>query len=123
MTAGGGRRVLIVEDEGMVAMLVEGMLMDLGYEPVAIVGDLDKAMSIAASADFDLAVIDVNLNGRSSYPVAEILVERNIPFVFATGYGKQGLPPEWREVPVLQKPFPARELEDVIDRALAGRNR
>ncbi len=111
-------RVLIVEDESLVAMLVEDMLMDLGHEIVSIAGRLDDAVANAREADIDLAVVDLNLNGQRTDAVAEVLHERGVPFVFATGYGSAGVIQDWKQTPVLQKPFQPRELERAIDRAL-----
>lgn len=109
---------MIVEDESLVAMLVEDMLLDLGHQIVSVVGRLDDAIAIARDADIDLAVVDLNLNGQRTDAVAEILRQRGVPFVFATGYGAAGLHAEWRHAPVLQKPFQPRELEQAIAAAL-----
>ncbi|MGH6794216.1 MAG: response regulator [Methylocella sp.] len=114
------RRVLIVEDEGMVAMLLEEMLTDLGHEVVAIVGRVDRAVELAFEAAVDVAVLDVNLNGQQIYPVATALKSRGVPFVFATGYDNSGLNEEWRSVPTLQKPFQARDLERVMREVFDG---
>jgi CheY-like chemotaxis protein len=109
-----GKRVLIVEDELMIRMLLEGMLTDLGHSVAAEAGGLDEAMELAKQAEFDLAVLDVNLNGTPVTPVVEILVERGVPFIFASGYGQRGLPEAYRTAPILQKPFQADALEDAI---------
>jgi CheY-like chemotaxis protein len=109
-----GKRVLIVEDELMIRMLLEGMLTDLGHSVAAEAGGLDEAMALAQQAEFDLAVLDVNLNGTPVTPVVEILVERGVPFIFASGYGQRGLPEAYRTAPILQKPFQADALEDAI---------
>src|SRR5215813_9745416 len=82
-----GRRVLIVEDEGMVAMLLEDMLADLGHEVVATAARLDRATQLVSEAAIDFAILDVNLNGQHTYSLADALKQRDIPFVFATGYG------------------------------------
>lgn len=107
-------RVLIVEDEAVVAMLLEDMLGDLGHEVVATAGRLDKALELAREAPIDIAVLDVNLNKQFTWPVAQILAERGVPFAFATGYGAAGLAEEWRGHTVLQKPFHQRELAAAI---------
>src|SRR6201981_2813563 len=86
------KRVLIVEDELMIRMLLEGMLTDLGHSVAAEAGGLDEAISLAKQAEFDLAVLDVNLNGTPVTPVVEILVERGLPFIFARGLGQRGMP-------------------------------
>jgi CheY-like chemotaxis protein len=109
------RRVLVVEDEAMVAMLLEAMLEDLGHEVAAITGKTSEAAILAREAPIDLAVLDVNLNGEFTYEIAALLRTRGIPFLFATGYGNAGLAPEWRDVPTLQKPFQLRELRERIE--------
>lgn len=110
-----GKRVFLVEDEMLVSMLLEDMLTDLGCRIVATASRLDAALEHARETAFDVAILDVNLNGQPSYAVAEVLAGRNLPFVFATGYGKAGLESAYRHLPALQKPF---RLDDVV-RALA----
>jgi CheY-like chemotaxis protein len=117
-----GKRVLIVEDELMIRMLLEGMLTDLGHSVAAEAGGLDEAIALAKQAEFDLAVLDVNLNGAPVTPVVEILVERGVPFIFASGYGQRGLPEAYRTAPILQKPFQADALEDAIRAVANGAN-
>lgn len=109
------RRVFVVEDEIMIRMLLEDMLTDLGYGIAASAGGLDEAIALARDTDFDMAILDVNLNGHAVYPVAELLDQRGVPFVFSTGYGERGLPEAYRDRPTLQKPF---QLEN-LDKALA----
>ncbi len=108
-------RVFVVEDEIMIRMLLEDMLADLGYAIAASAGGLEEAVAIARNADFDVAILDVNLNGSAVYPVAEVLAARGVPFVFSTGYGERGMPESYRDRPTLQKPF---QMEN-LDRALA----
>ena len=114
-----GRRVLLVEDESLVAMLAEDMLVDLGCE-VVVAMRLDKALAQVRTTSFDLAVLDVNLGDARSYPVADLLFERSTPFLFATGYGRQGLEDAYKAVPVLQKPYQAAPLEHLLTRLLMG---
>jgi CheY-like chemotaxis protein len=109
-----GKRVFIVEDELMIRMLLEGMLADLGHSVAAEAGGLDEAISLAKEAEFDLAVLDVNLNGTPVTPVVEILVARGVPFIFASGYGQRGLPEAYQTAPILQKPFQVDALEEAI---------
>ena len=111
-------RILIVEDEMLVAMNLEDMLLDLGHEVAGIASRLEPALSLAAEGQFDLALLDVNLAGSQSFPVAAILRDRNIPFLFATGYGIKGIIEEFRSYPVLQKPFRAVDLEQALERAV-----
>jgi len=94
----------------MIRMLLDGMLTDLGYSVAAEAGTLEEALALARQAEFDLAILDVNLNGQPITPVAEILIDRGLPFVFATGYGAPGLPEAYRTAPMLQKPFQAEAL-------------
>jgi CheY-like chemotaxis protein len=108
-------RFLVVEDELMIRMLLEDMLTDIGYEVVASAGRLDEAVRFAREADFDVAILDLNLAGQSVAPVAAIIEQRGRPFVFATGYGERGLPEQYRGRPTLQKPFQ----QDNLDRILA----
>jgi CheY-like chemotaxis protein len=108
------RRVFVVEDEVMIRMLLEDMLADLGYGIAASAGGLDEAMALARESDFDLAILDVNLNGHAVYPVAEVLDQRGVPFVFSTGYGERGLPEAYRDRPTLQKPFQLENLDQAL---------
>ena len=113
-----GLHVLVVEDESMVAMLIEDMLTDLGHHVVATSGSMSNASKLVSDSSADFAILDVNLNGEETYPLAASLTARKIPFIFATGYGSSGIKAEWAGVPVLQKPFQAQELEDAIARAV-----
>src|SRR5215213_11587783 len=108
------RRVLVVEDEMLIGMLLEDMLTDLGHEVAAIVPRLKEALAAVERETYDLAVLDVHLHGESAFPVAEALIAKGIPFVFATGYGERGLPANYRGRPVLQKPFAKDDLERVL---------
>jgi CheY-like chemotaxis protein len=108
-------RVLIVEDEMLVAMNIEDMLLDLGHEVVGIASRLSAALELAQDATFDIAMLDVNLAGENSASVADLLSERSVPFLFATGYGLQGLEERYRGHVVLQKPFRAQELQLAIE--------
>jgi CheY-like chemotaxis protein len=110
MTAFPGIKVLLVEDEGAIAMLIEEMLEDLGCTVVASVARLAKALEVANVLDVDLAILDVNLAGEYVFPVARALRGRNIPFLFSTGYGASGLPEEFADCPVLHKPFAESDL-------------
>lgn len=123
MTAPAASRgsVLLVEDETMIRMLVSDMLSDLGYVIAAEAGDIDQAIKLAQSAKFDLAILDVNVNGKIISPVAEAVALRNLPFVFATGYGAEGLPEKYRDYPALQKPFKIETLQQAIETALYGK--
>jgi CheY-like chemotaxis protein len=107
-------RILVVEDEMLVAMNIEDMLLDLGHEVAGIASRLAPALALAGEASIDAAMLDVNLAGENSFPVADILAARGIPFVFATGYGLQGIEERHRGRPLLQKPFRASDLGPVL---------
>jgi len=108
------RRVLIVEDEVLVSILIEDALADLGIEVAGVAGTLEEALAHTEAGNFDCAILDLHINGKDVFPVAEALAARGVPFVFATGYGQSGVPEKYRERPVLQKPFMAPELESVL---------
>ena len=114
-----GLRVLVVEDEGPVAFLIETMLTDLGCEIAASAARLADAHQKATSTEADLAILDVNLEGQPVFSVADILRGRGIPLVFSTGYGPSGFPEEFAGDPVVGKPFSMEELVDKITQALA----
>lgn len=107
-------KVLLVEDEMLIAMHVEDMLVELGFEVVGPAMRLQAALEIAREGSFDLAVLDVNLASERSFPVADVLRERGIPFIFATGYGSLGLTDEYETIITLQKPLEARQLKHAI---------
>lgn len=108
-------RILVVEDEMTIALMIEDMLLELGHEVVDLAMRLPQAEDAARKANFDLAVLDVNLDGRKSFPVAEILAAHGIPYVFATGYGGGGLDIGYSSRPVLTKPFMVDDLKAAID--------
>ena len=115
-----GKKVLIVEDEALIAMLFEDMLTDFGCHVVGPAMNVRQALDAAQSAEIDVAVLDVNLNGESSFPVATVLKARGVPFVFSSGYGATGLPPEWQDRPTLPKPFTSDEVADALASLLAS---
>jgi CheY-like chemotaxis protein len=114
------KRILVVEDELMIRMLLEDMLGELGYTITATAARLDEALEAARNADFDIAILDVNLNGQPISPVADALAARGMPFVFATGYGERGLPDTYRDRPTLKKPFQLDGLKRTLQSALDG---
>jgi CheY-like chemotaxis protein len=119
-TAQAMPRVLVVEDEYLIRMLLEDMLSEFGYELAAAVGDIAEASAIAANGDFSVAILDVNLDGVEIYPVADILARRGLPFLFVTGYGESSLAENYRDRPTLQKPFLAEQLKSVLAGLLAS---
>lgn len=107
-------RILVVEDEMMIAFMIEDMLAELGHEVVALAMRLPEALEAARRPDIDLAILDVNLDGLRSFPVADILIQRAIPFAFVTGYGAAGLDEGYRNRPVLAKPFLSADLRRLL---------
>lgn len=115
-----GRRIFIAEDNALVMMSLEGLVEDMGWELVGPAESLEEATRIADECDADVALLDVNLNGERSFPVAERLVTRGVPVVFATGYDRQlDLPPALGKAKIVQKPFRLDALEQTL-RELTG---
>jgi DNA-binding LytR/AlgR family response regulator len=115
-----GRRVLVVEDEFLVAMDLELMLGEPGCEVVGPIGDLATALRAAQEESFDLALLDVKVGGEPVTGVAEALVERGVPIVFCTGYQAANLPERYSAVPTLMKPFQAADIAAALQRAVGG---
>jgi CheY-like chemotaxis protein len=115
------KRVFVVEDEGMIAMLLEDYLEEIGYLVAATAATLDEALAKAAVVEADIAILDINLAGRSSFEVADLLAHRGMPFVFATGYGAAAA--AWtKKAPILTKPFALFELAEVLAETLKPRD-
>ncbi|KPF90328.1 response regulator [Rhodopseudomonas palustris] len=112
--------VFLVEDEAMIRMMVVDMLEELGFSVAAETGEINEAVKLAGTTDFDVAILDVNVNGKVISPVADVLKARNRPFIFATGYGTQGVPEDYRDRPALQKPFQIESLKKALDSTLRG---
>ncbi len=119
----GSSRALIVEDEALIAMLIEDYLNDMGITDVTLASSLNDGLRQARSGRFDVAILDVNLNGERSDRIAASLRERGVPFAFSTGYGPAGLPEEFADVPVATKPVQFTELRDMVEDLLAGSTR
>ena len=117
-TRPAGCSVFLVEDEVMIRMMVADMLEELGHSIAAEAGEIGEALKLAQSTEFDLAILDVNVNGKVISPVASVIEARNRPFIFATGYGDQGLPEEYRDRPALQKPFQMETLAKMLTSTL-----
>jgi CheY-like chemotaxis protein len=113
-----GLRVLVVEDEAIIAMTAEDMLEELGCTLSGTAATLREALDAAERGGFDLALLDINLNGAESLPVAARLKAQGIPFVFTTGYGSAGSGPEHGDVPLVTKPYRLGDLEKALERAL-----
>lgn len=112
-----GKRILVVEDDELVAMMVEGMLADIGCEVCGFARSVPEALEIVETLPMDIALLDVNLAGQRVFPVAEALSLKNIPFIFSSGYGAAGVPEEYRSAPVIPKPFRLEELEAAVRQA------
>ena len=108
-------RALVIEDEAAILMLVVDYLTEAGIEVIGTASRIDDALEKSARLDIDLAILDVNLMGHQSYAVANILKSRAIPFVFATGYGRTGLPPELDGIAILAKPFTQEQFNAALE--------
>ncbi len=113
-----GRRVLVIEDESAVSMMLEDNLEEIGCDIAGIAFRFDDALEKAKSLEFDVAIVDINLAGRMTFPIAESLAARGASFVFSTGYGTQTLPARFSTTPVLEKPFVQEDLRRVLLAAL-----
>lgn len=113
-------RVLIVEDEALIAMFLEDLVQELGFEPHAHGTSEGALAALDGAHSFDLAILDVNLGVSLSYQVADALIARGIPFAFATGYGRGGVDAKYRGVPVLCKPVNRELLRTTIEQLRLG---
>lgn len=109
---------MVVEDEAAVAFVLEEMLLELGFKISFSLVRLHRAVEVASVEKIDIALLDVNLDGEPSYPVARLLRERGIPFVFTTGYGREGLSAEFAGSFVVSKPFTLEMLAKIVADAL-----
>lgn len=114
-----GLRVLVIEDESIVAMLIEDMLAELGCIVAGVVSRFEEAVSKVSSLTFDAAILDLNLDGHQTYPLTDALAKKGVPFVFATGYGTAGIPEAFQRFPILTKPFRCGDLERALAATLA----
>jgi CheY-like chemotaxis protein len=122
MSGADAKRVLIVEDDVMIRMLIEDMLVDLGFAVAGQAAKVYEALAAVKNTDIDVAILDVNLSGETTGPVAEALAAQGTPFVFATGYGEHGLPEAFRDRPTLKKPFQMDGLDRSLQSALARKS-
>ena len=113
-----GRHILVVEDEMMILMMMEEMLADLGAS-VTVAGTVGQALAKIDARAFHAATLDLNLDGNESYPVADTLMARGVPFVFSTGYSQKSLKDGYRDRPILRKPFKQSDLVETVTRLLA----
>jgi two-component sensor histidine kinase len=113
--ANGGSRVLLVEDEALIGMMMADILCDMGFEVLGPVTRVSEAMSAVKQGSFESAVLDVNLRGELVYPVAEVLQNDGVPFIFITGYNAERIEERFANVPVLQKPLQKAELKTALE--------
>jgi CheY-like chemotaxis protein len=113
------KRVLIVEDEAMISMLIEDMVLDFGCEIVGPAARLDHALTLALQAEIDIGLLDINVDGSVVFPVADVLRFRGIPFIFSTGYDFRSLPERFRNSPTLSKPFSYQNFAETLQGALS----
>jgi CheY-like chemotaxis protein len=116
-----GHRILVVEDEIMVSWVLESMLVDLGCTVVGPATRVNEALTLLDTEAFDAVVLDINLNGEKSYPVADALAARGVPFIFSTGYHKNSLPVGYQRFPMLQKPYGRSKLTEALETLLTRR--
>lgn len=110
-----GLRILVVEDEAMISMMIEDMLLDCGVTVVGPAGSVAQALAVLDREDVDGALLDVNLGGETSFPVADALTAKGIRIIFTTGYGQSGVAGRYPTSRTLQKPFVALDLEAALD--------
>lgn len=113
-----GKRVLVVEDEMLVLMAIEDMLADLGCTSIAAAATIEQALSLIEAESFDLATVDVNLDGQRSDLVAKALSDHGVPFAFSSGYGKTGVADDYRDRPMLNKPYSYAQFIEVLTEVL-----
>lgn len=118
-----GWRLLIVEDEYLIAMLLEDMLVELDCVVSGIAANTAQALELIETTEIDAAVLDVNLDGTDSFGVAAVLKDRKKPFIFATGYGTSRVAPEFAGAPVVQKPYRMEELVSALSQLRASVDR
>jgi len=116
-----GRSVLLVEDEMLNMMMFEAMLADLGCQAVTVSATIEDALARVADNVFDVAMLDLNLGGIKSYPVADALAARGVPFFFSTGYGEKDIEAAYRDRPVLNKPVQAKHLVELLQTMLPSK--
>lgn len=116
-----GMRILIVEDETLVSLMLEEALHDYGCAVIGPAMRVAQALPLAESETLDCAILDINVHGERIYPVAAVLSRRDIPFVFVTGYGREDIKEPFRDRPVLRKPFDRRAIGKALARILGAK--
>ena len=114
------KRVLVVEDESLIGMMTMDMVKELGYATLGPLTNIADARDIIDRAQFDIAVIDLNLNGKPAYPLADALYSKGVPFVFVTGYAPDSIEGRYAQVPLIQKPIPKDALANALRQQLAA---
>ena len=114
--------IFVLEDEALIRMMVVEMVEKLGHRVVVEAGSISEGLELAQTAEFDLALLDINIDGDTSTDIAHIIECRGLPFLFVSGYSSTGLPPPFHESRVLQKPFQAETLQNAIDQLLGQPN-
>jgi CheY-like chemotaxis protein len=115
MSPPSGLSIFVLDDEALIRVMIADMVEAMGHRVVAEAGNVAQALTLAETAAFDLALLDVNIAGQTSADVAAVVARRGLPLVFVTGYGSTGLPEGFRDRPALQKPFDVEDLKRVID--------
>jgi DNA-binding NtrC family response regulator len=115
-----GLRVLIIEDESLLSLLLEDMLEELGCKVAGSASTVADAIEAVGKVEAGAAILDIKLGDQKSFPVAEALAARGVPFVFATGYGDGQMEDPWRDHLVLQKPFAQDQLAELLTRAVTA---
>jgi CheY-like chemotaxis protein len=116
-----GTRVLIVEDEAIIAMTAEDMIEEMGCVVAHTASTLAEALDRVGAGGFDVALLDINLNGEASTEVAQLLIDRAVPFIFTTGYGSGGPAADFQGVPIVPKPYRELDLAIAINNVLKAR--
>lgn len=107
-------RFMIVDDEMIIALDLEGMLEDLGHTVVGTASRVDRGIELAKTSDINMAILDINVRGQLSFPIAQILRDRSVPFIFSSGYGERGLIDGFRDELVLTKPYDTEGLRRIL---------
>jgi CheY-like chemotaxis protein len=116
---GGPVRMLLVEDEALIALMLEDMVEGMGCAVTGLAPRVALGVAMAETGHFDVAILDVNVAGENVEPVAECLAAKGVPFIFATGYGEAGVPLRYRDRPVVAKPFRSEQLEAALQKVVA----
>lgn len=115
---GESLKVLVVEDEMMIAMMIEDILAELGHEVAGVAMRLPQALELAKDVTADVAILDINLDGRKSFPAAQLLRDRGIKIIFASGYGSPGLEAPFTNEVIIKKPFETSDIRSAIQRVI-----